>query len=52
MRPPNRPDLNLVDYRIWTVIQECVYRKQQGSSYITDKLWLLTERHIIFHKVR
>ena len=38
MRPPNRPDLNPVDYGIWTVIQECIYHKQQLSSYITDKL--------------
>jgi len=51
MRPPNRPDLNHVDYGIWTVIQECVYQKQQGLSYIIDKLWLLTEWRIIFHKV-
>ena len=49
--PPNRPDLNLVDYGICTVIQECIYQKHHVSSYITDKLWLLTEWHIIFHKV-
>jgi len=51
--PPNRPDLNPVDYRIWTVIQECIYQKQQVSSYIADKLLLLTKWHklIIFHKV-
>ena len=35
MRPPNRPDLNPVDYGIWMVIQECIYQKQQVSSYIT-----------------
>jgi len=29
--PPNRPVLT-VDYRIWTVIQECVCQKQQGMS--------------------
>ena len=53
MRPPNRPDLNPVDYEIWTVIQECIYQKQAQHvlSYITDKLWLLTEWHVIFHKV-
>ena len=38
MRSPNRPDLNPVDYTIWTVIQECIYQKQQVSSYIIDKL--------------
>jgi len=38
---------------IWTVIQNsCVYQKQQGSSNVIDKLWLLTEWHIIFHKAR
>jgi len=52
MRPPNRPDLNPVDYGIWTVIKECIYQKQQVLSYISDKLWLLTEWRIIFHKVR
>jgi len=31
MRPPNRPDLIPVDYRIWTVIQECVYQKHTSS---------------------
>jgi len=41
--PPNRPDRNSTDYRIWTVIQECVYQKQQGMSNIVDELWLLTE---------
>ena len=51
MQPPNRPDLNPVDYAIWTVIQECLYQKQQVSSYIADKLWLLTEWLTIFHKV-
>ena len=39
--PPNRPDLNLVDYRILTVIQECIYQKQQGMSNIVDELWLI-----------
>ena len=41
--PPNRPDLRSVDYGIWTVIQECIYQKQQGTSNIADELWLLTE---------
>jgi len=45
------PDLNPVDYGIWTVIQEGVYQKQEGSSCIANKLWLLTEWHIIYHKV-
>jgi len=35
---------------VGTEIQECIYQKQQVSSYITNKLWLLTEWQIIFHK--
>ena len=26
--PPNSPDLNLVDYKIWSVMQEKVYQSQ------------------------
>ena len=29
MQSPNRQDVNPVDYWIWTVIQECIYQKQQ-----------------------
>ena len=29
--PPNRPDLNPVDYEIWAVIQHRVYRRQIHS---------------------
>jgi len=36
MRPPNRPDLNPVDYGIWTVIQECIYQKQQWSPCVIN----------------
>jgi len=31
---------------IWTVIEECVYQKQEGMSNIVDELWLLTEWYI------
>ena len=41
--PANRPDLSFVDYRLLTVIQECVFLKQQGMPNIVDELWLLTE---------
>jgi len=47
--PHNRPDLNHVDYRLWTVIQECVYQKQRWSSNIVDELWLVAVNR--FHKV-
>jgi len=33
----------LQDMEIWTVIQECIYQKQQGTSNTVDVLWLLTE---------
>jgi len=45
--PPNRPDLNSVNYRLLRVIQECVCQKQQGMSNIVDELWLLTELYFI-----
>ena len=41
MWPTNRPNLNPVDYRIWTDIQECIYQKQQKASNIVDELWLV-----------
>ena len=25
--PPNSPDLNLVDYKIWDCVQECMFQK-------------------------
>jgi len=51
MRPPNRPDLDPVDYGIW-IIEELL----RNAFIINSKcrhtsLWLLTEWHIIFHKV-
>jgi len=47
MWPPSRPDLSLVAHRILTVIQECIYQKQEGTSNIVDELQLLTEWHFI-----
>jgi len=51
MQPPNRPDLNPVNYGISIVIHECIYQKQQGTWNIINELWLLTQWCIIFHKV-
>ena len=31
--PPNSPDLSPVDYRIWAVMQHCVYHRQIHSVY-------------------
>ena len=47
--PPNRPDFSSVDYRLLTVIQECVCEKQQEMSNIVDELWLLTEWHFFIN---
>jgi len=30
--PPNSPDLNTVNYRIWEVLQERVYRKSDKKT--------------------
>ena len=38
MRPPNRPDLSRS--------HSGMHQKQQGTSYITDKLWLLMAYYI------
>jgi len=46
---PNRQDISSVDYRLLTVIQECVFSEtaREGSSNIVDELWLLTEGYFI-----
>jgi len=31
--PPNSPDLSTVDYKIWAVMQHCVYHRQIHSVY-------------------
>ena len=31
--PPNSPDLNPVDYKVWSVMQEKVYKKQIKDIY-------------------
>jgi transposase len=31
MWPPNSPDLNPVDYRIWVVMQQRVYQKKRNT---------------------
>ena len=60
-RPPNKPDLSSVNYRLLGVIQECVYQKKTGDVKVVKHHWwtvvinrmtfLLTQWHIIFHKV-
>ena len=37
--PPNSPDLNPVDYKIWSILQEWVYRDQMWDvSHLTEGL--------------
>jgi len=36
MGPPNSPDLNPVDYSIWSVVKERVYQQRIQN---TDELW-------------
>jgi len=31
--PPNSPDLNPVDYKIWSVVQQRVYQSRPGAQY-------------------
>jgi len=37
--PPNSPDLSLVDYEIWAVMQHCVYHRQIHS--VDELKWRL-----------
>ena len=48
--PPNSPDLNPVDYKIWSVLQQRVY---QSRVHNTDKLKqrLLQAWHSIDHNI-
>ena len=54
--PPNSPDLNPVDYKVWSVMQEKVYKKQINDI---DELrarilaaWDEMDQHIIDTAVR
>jgi len=47
--PPNSPDLNLMDYKVWRVMQQRVYEWRMNS---VDQLKLhLIYGHIYFHPV-
>jgi len=51
MWPPNSPDLNLVDYNIWGILQERVYRSRiHDVNDLKERLlmkWRLLDHTII-----
>jgi len=54
--PPNSPDLNPVDYTVWVVLQERVYREKSWTveelqQRITDE-WECLDQHVIDNAVK
>jgi len=43
MWPPNSADLNPVDYAVWSVLQEMVYRQRRFTSVDELKTAIVTE---------
>jgi len=43
MRPPNSPDINPVDYAIWVLFQQRVYRQRQFKTVEELKRAIVTE---------
>jgi len=37
LRPPNSPDLNIVNYSVWGILKEWVYQKQAKDDDKTGK---------------
>src|ERR1043165_3907563 len=56
MWPPNSPDLNPVDYEIWSVLQERVYRSRiRDADHLRARLveeWQLFDHAIIDRAVK
>jgi len=54
--PPNSPDLNLVDYKVWSVMQEKVYKKRiKDIDELRARIltaWDESDRHIIDVAIR
>ena len=54
--PPNSPDLNPVDYKVWSVLQERVYRSRiQDVNHLKERLleeWSLFDQRIIDKAVK
>jgi len=51
MRPPNSPDLNPIDYSIWSIMEQCVYQTRiQNTDELRQRLiavWNELEQHLI-----
>jgi len=48
--PPNSPELNPTDYRIWEKLQERVYRRRiTNVAYLKSRFIEERERKFIFH---
>jgi len=51
MGPPNSPDLNPVDYSIWSVVEERIYQQRiQNTDELRQRLvsvWKDLEQHIV-----
>jgi hypothetical protein len=49
--PPNSPDLNPVDYKVWAMMQQCVYQtKIRDEGELRQRLvevWNGMEQHVI-----
>src|SRR6218665_1135282 len=54
--PPNSPDLNLVDYQIWSVLEERVYRSRiRDIDHLRARLveeWQLLDHVIIDRAIK
>jgi len=54
--PPNSPDLNPVDYQIWSVLEERVYRTRiRDVDHLTTRLieeWRLFDQQIIDRAIK
>jgi len=53
---PNSPDLNLVDYEVWCVLQQCVYRSRiRDVDHLKQRLieeWRCFDQNITDRAVR
>ena len=48
--PPNSPDLNPVDYKVWSVLQQQVYKKVKDVDELRQRIqivWDELDQHII-----
>ena len=56
LRYLNGPDLNPVDYKVWSVLQECVYRSRiRDLDHLKERLleeWSLFDQRIIDKAVK